>query len=1218
MPPQEVLTIPISPAGQNVGFAILAVSPRKRLDEEYLGFLSLIGSHVTTAIAEARTLQEERKRAKALAEIDRAKTAFFSNVSHEFRTPLTLMLGPLEELLGAKEAFPAGVTEMLSVAHRNGLRLQKLVNTLLDFSRIEAGRVQAAYQPTDLAAFTSELASTFRAAVEKAGLQLIVECPPLPEPVYVDREMWEKVVLNLLSNAFKYTLNGRIGVRLISQDGAAKLLVEDTGVGIPEKELPFLFERFHRVEGTRGRTQEGTGIGLALVAELIKLHGGSVEAASKLGLGSTFTVSLPFGTAHLPSDRVNASESNEIPHLSSLPYIQDAVERDVPGGARVAGGRVLVADDNADMRDYLARLLSAQYEVETVANGEEALSSVLRHPPDLVLSDVMMPGLDGFGLLRALRENPRTRTLPVVLLSARAGEEARVEGLGAGASDYLVKPFTARELLARVGAQVEMAHIRKQAATREAELRAEAEAARDEVTGVLESITDAFAVFDREWRFTYVNSEAERVVGMNRSDMLGQNHWEVFPATLGTLVEQEYRRAVREQTPVEFDYFYPPWKRWFAIKGYPTREGGLSIYYRDVSDRKQAEAALQRQNELREADRRRWRELFFQVPAAVAILRGPDHILEHFNEEYRALTGRLADQLTGKPVRLVFPEVIAQGYVQLLDAVYRTGIPYEGKEALLQMDLHGDGTLQDIHTNFVFHATRDDAGQVDGIFVHAVNVTDLVRARTRVEESEDRFRQLAESMPQMVWSTTAQGICDYVNSRWTEYTGYDLAATQAGAFERDMLPEDAEIMRRAFAGGLRTGEPYSFESRFLSRSDGKLRWHLVRGMPVKNSHGEVLKWLGTSTDIDEQKRATEALRLSEWRLRFTLDAANLGSWELDLRSLHANCSPRHAAIFGYDNPTLGWTYPQFLMRVIPDDRDDVDRRFQKSRRDGGEWNFECRIRRASDGATRWIWAYGKAIPDAFGTPSLMLGLVGDITERKKAESALAQANEDLKRANADLEQFGYSASHDLQEPLRAVTIYSELLSKRYGEKLDGQALEILGYLKGGASRMEMLVRDLLAYTQVKDVEEPEESDATQVMVDILANLAKAIAESSAQITHGPLPPVKVHKVHLQQLFQNLIGNALKYRSEKQPFIHVAAEKRGTHWLFSVIDNGIGIDSQYKERIFGLFKRLHSGDEYSGTGIGLAICKRIVERYGGRIWVESVPGEGSAFYFTLPV
>lgn len=166
--------------------------------------------------------------------------------------------------------------------------------------------------------------------------------------------------------------------------------------------------------------------------------------------------------------------------------------------------------------------------------------------------------------------------------------------------------------------------------------------------------------------------------------------------------------------------------------------------------------------------------------------------------------------------------------------------------------------------------------------------------------------------------------------------------------------------------------------------------------------------------------------------------------------------------------------------------------------------------------------------------------------------------------------------------------------------------------------MEMLVRDLLAYTQVKDVEEPEESDATQVMVDILANLAKAIAESSAQITHGPLPPVKVHKVHLQQLFQNLIGNALKYRSEKQPFIHVAAEKRGTHWLFSVIDNGIGIDSQYKERIFGLFKRLHSGDEYSGTGIGLAICKRIVERYGGRIWVESVPGEGSAFYFTLPV
>ena len=318
VPAREALVFPISPAGQNIGFGILAVSPRKRLDEEYLGFLSVVGSHVTTAIAEARTLEEERKRAQALAEIDRAKTAFFSNVSHEFRTPLTLMLGPLEELLH-RDGMPPADLDLLSLTHRNGLRLQKLVNTLLDFSRIEAGRVQANYTATDLSVFTAELASTFRAAVENAGLELVVDCPPLADAVYVDGDMWEKIVLNLLSNAFKYTFQGRITVRIGTRpalydalpDRMAVLTVEDTGTGIPAHELPHLFERFHRVEGARGRTQEGTGIGLALIAELIKLHGGTVEASSVVGQGSKFTVSIPFGTAHLPKDRISGARSPE-------------------------------------------------------------------------------------------------------------------------------------------------------------------------------------------------------------------------------------------------------------------------------------------------------------------------------------------------------------------------------------------------------------------------------------------------------------------------------------------------------------------------------------------------------------------------------------------------------------------------------------------------------------------------------------------------------------------------------------------------------------------------------------------------------------------------------------------------------------------------------------------------------------------------------------------
>jgi signal transduction histidine kinase len=287
-PPNAALVLPIFSPGADHPAAIFiaGVSPRLPLDEAYRSFYDLLASGVTTAVTNARAHEDERRRAEALAELDRAKIVFFSNVSHEFRTPLTLMLGPVEDLLDRSrtELSPA-VMGQLEVVNRNGLRLLRLVNALLDFSRIEAGRVRAVYQPTDLAAFTAELASVFRAAIERAGLRLAVDCPSLSEPVFVDREMWEKVVLNLLSNAFKFTFEGEIAVTLRRAGRAVELIVRDTGTGVPAAEMPRLFERFHRVENARGRTHEGSGIGLALVQELVKLHGGCITAESVVGTG---------------------------------------------------------------------------------------------------------------------------------------------------------------------------------------------------------------------------------------------------------------------------------------------------------------------------------------------------------------------------------------------------------------------------------------------------------------------------------------------------------------------------------------------------------------------------------------------------------------------------------------------------------------------------------------------------------------------------------------------------------------------------------------------------------------------------------------------------------------------------------------------------------------------------------------------------------------------
>jgi signal transduction histidine kinase len=373
----------------------------------------------------------------------------------------------------------------------------KLVNTLLDFSRIEAGRTQASYEPTDLAAYTAELASVFRSAVEKAGLTLVVDCPPLPEPVHLDREMWEKIVLNLLSNAFKHTFEGSITIRLRWCGNYAELAVADTGVGIPKTELPRLFERFHRVKGARSRTHEGTGIGLALVQELVSLHSGVVSIESEEGKGSTFRVTVKTGIAHIPSDRLGAARALVSTAARATAYVEEALHwlpnatRDppptevvdvasLPSGALPTSGdrrsRVIWADDNADMRDYVRRLLADRYDVLAVPDGLAALAAAQEQHPDLVLSDIMMPGLDGFGLLRALRADARTRTLPVILLSARAGEDAAIEGLDAGADDYLAKPFSAQELLARVRTHLELARARREWANELEQANSELEA----------------------------------------------------------------------------------------------------------------------------------------------------------------------------------------------------------------------------------------------------------------------------------------------------------------------------------------------------------------------------------------------------------------------------------------------------------------------------------------------------------------------------------------------------------------------------------------------------------------------------------------------------------------------------------------------------------------------------------------------------------------------
>jgi signal transduction histidine kinase/DNA-binding response OmpR family regulator len=484
-PPSKAAILPVSAAGEMGRFGVLiaGLNPYRLVDENYRGFLGLGAGQIAAALSSAQAYEDERRRAEALAELDRAKTTFFSNVSHEFRTPLTLMLGPIEDMLAEAASRSEEERERLSAVHRNGMRLLRLVNSLLDFSRIEAGRMQASFEPTDLVEFSREIAGIFRSAIEKAGLRLVVETETLPADVHLDRDMWEKILINLFSNAFKFTHEGeiRLSIRAGDDRSHAVLTLSDTGIGIPEDELPRLFERFHRIEGAKGRSIEGTGIGLALVQELVKLHGGTIEAASEVGSGTAFTLRIPFGTGHLATEHVRKGPRRHRPlalseqEMRLMPGMQaeegpatakgegeplaaSPVDGPLPG----TGKRIVLADDNMEMRDYVARLLAAQgYSVERVPDGEAALSAVRRERPDLLLTDVMMPKVDGLGVLRAIREDKTLATLPVLMLSARAGEEAKVEGLAAQADDYLAKPFTAKELVARVNSNIQLSAFRR-------------------------------------------------------------------------------------------------------------------------------------------------------------------------------------------------------------------------------------------------------------------------------------------------------------------------------------------------------------------------------------------------------------------------------------------------------------------------------------------------------------------------------------------------------------------------------------------------------------------------------------------------------------------------------------------------------------------------------------------------------------------------------------
>ena len=618
----------------------------------------------------------------------------------------------------------------------------------------------------------------------------------------------------------------------------------------------------------------------------------------------------------------------------------------------------------------------------------------------------------------------------------------------------------------------------------------------------------------------------------------------------------------------------------------------------------------------------RYIDFYDLAPVGYLTLSEPGLILEA-NLTAATILGVTPDALVERPfTRFVLPEDQDLHYLHTkrlceTGAADATSVPQAGAPQAYELRmLQGDGTAFWAHLEVT--AARDAGGAPVRRIVMS-DITERKRAEEALRESEERYALTLDAVNDGLWDWNVQSGDALFSPRYYALLGYDDGEFPANYASWRLLvhPEDLARVEEELRLSIETGKGFAFDLQMKLKFGG-WRWVSTRGRVVeRDAAGKALRLVGTLSDITERKRAEEALRKLEERFRSMFAQAPLGIAFIDSLTGHIDeVNPRFAEIAGRsmeEMAIIDW------MRIThPDDvQEDLDNMALLNAGKISGFHMEKRYLH-HDGTPVWInMSIAPILVEDKAHPR-HLCMIEDITERKHVEEKLAAVAAELERSNNDLEQFASIAAHDLQEPLRMVASYTQLLAERYEGQLDEKARKYIAYAVDGAVRMQRLVNDLLTYARVGTRGNPiEPTDAGRVLGQAIGDLATAIEESRAVVTHEELPLVRADASQLRQLFQNLLANALKFRSEEVPRVHVSARDEGRDWVFAVRDNGIGIDRQYAERVFVVFQRLHTRRDYPGTGIGLALCKRIVERHGGRIWFESEPGKGSTFLFTVP-
>jgi PAS domain S-box-containing protein len=669
-------------------------------------------------------------------------------------------------------------------------------------------------------------------------------------------------------------------------------------------------------------------------------------------------------------------------------------------------------------------------------------------------------------------------------------------------------------------------------------------------------------------------------------------------------VQQAIQRSLTGDVyyDIEFRVISSKGIRWAARKGRVLRDGsgrpirmiGVGM---DVTERKRTEEALRQQADLLE-----------QAHEAILVWELTGSIT-YWNRGAEALYGYTAQETIGFDSHSL---LLVGSQAELEERLWRLRTEGVWSGELRHRTRSGRDIV--VESRQVLVKTTDAR-----LLVLETNrdITARERAERALRASEEKFRTIFNVAAIGIAQTSVpDGRYISANQRFAEITGYPLEELIGKCFLEITHPDDRGPNESLYFDTMHGGaSEYAMEKRYI-RKDGSVVWADVAISFVRDESGQPLYTIGVIQDITERKRARMELEESEHRQRLAVDAGRIGLWDWDIVKNRIGWSDRTYEFHGVPAGTFSGTVEEYARLLHPEDRDRVWSAIQSSLA-GEPYQIEFRVIQPG-GQIRWLTTSGAVLTNREGTPVRMFGATLDVTERKSAEEAVQRMNAELRRANADLQQFAYAAAHDLQEPLRNIALYTQLLAFRYESRLDDDGDEILNITRDSATRMQALVQDLLTYTRVIGSDQPPAPvDCNRVFRSVLENLSAAVVESRATITSGALPEIRAHESSIVQVFQNLISNAIKYRGEGPLRIHVDAERHSDGWLFSVSDNGIGIAPEYQERIFGVFKRLH-GREIAGTGIGLAICRRMVEKYGGRIWVES-PGEGkgSTFRFTIP-